>query len=112
MIISGVLIDEAPIDGVPMYFEISLIDDEPHHHDHHHHRHEPMRWCPKADFEEETSSSCDYDHVSAIDHIQDSRFGSTSIVSDIECDSDEHDDLVLCPTEQGPQQGAAMDLDP
>ena len=102
MIISGVLIDEAPIDGVPMYFEISLIDDEPHHHDHHHH-HEPMRWCPKADFEEETSSSCDYDHVSAIDHIQDSRFGSTSTVSD---------HLVLCPTEQGPQQGAAMDLDP
>ena len=100
MIISGVLIDEAPIDGAPMYFETSLIDDE------------HMRWCPKADFEEETSSSCDYDHVSAIDHIQDSRFGSTSIVSDIECDSDEHDDLVLCPTEQGPQQGAAMDLDP
>jgi hypothetical protein len=89
-----VLIDEAPIDGVPMYFEISLIDDEPHHHDHHHH--EPMRWCPKADFEEETSSSCDYDHVS----------------SDIEFDSDERDDYVLCPTEQGPQQGAAMDLDP
>ena len=61
--IYGVLIDEAPIDGAPMYFETLLIDDE------------PMRWCPAADFEDETSSPCDYDHDSAID--RNSFFGST-----------------------------------